>query len=126
MKSYYELNKSEYRRRWVGYSWRKRNLDEVRSILESKGYRVEKKGRDFWDREWYVRDGSFLILQDFLTVYRGDLRIADVTETKAMVMIDEADLIEALKGMYHMKVSPREFIFSMFILFMLIFVVMRG
>lgn len=116
--SYYELNKELYKKNLVRYSWRPQGLDEVEVFLKGSGYRAEKITRRSWDTTWYVRDGSFLVLEDTLVVYKGDKRVGDITGSKAFLSKELGDekLFNFIKERYDKPISARTAAFVFFTL----------
>jgi hypothetical protein len=116
--SYYELNKELFKKNLVRYSWRPQGLDEIEAFLKDGRYRTEKITRHLWDTTWYVRDGSFLVLEDTLVVYKGDRKVGDITGSKAFISKEIGDerLFNFIKERYGKPISARTAAFVFFTL----------
>jgi hypothetical protein len=124
--SYYRLNKELYKSNFVRYSWKWRNLDGIKKFLEEKGYEVQMINRNSWDTTWYVRDGSFLILEDTLVVRKGKEKIADITRSKAIVSKSCEEVIKYVSSFYRMPLSLRSFAFILATSFLLLLLLLTA
>ncbi len=119
--SYYKLNREIYKRNIVRYSWATRDITRIKSKLEENGYKVELITKDRWDEVWFVRDGSFLVLEDTLVVYNNGTRVGDITKSKIIISKEESNLINLLKSEYVYFVSKKTVQFLLFTLILLFF-----
>ncbi len=131
MDSYRELNKAFYAPRYVRYSWRGVDLKKIQKMLERNNFRVEIKTRKRWDNVWFVRDGSFIVLEDTLSLIKNNRHVADFTKRKALIRkrFFESEDAEWIKKIvdenYKRKFSIGCFFYIIFMLSLLAFV-LRG
>ena len=117
MPSYVELNKKLYRRRFVRYSWKANNIPPLLKKLED--FQVEKIDKRDWDKVWYVRDGSFIMLENCWRIKKNKEWVADVTPHKLLVSEKYPQVFEILRKYYPRKISLGWIMYALFIVLIL-------
>ncbi len=127
--NYKDANEMLYRRRKVFYSWKRNDLLEMSEILKKLGFKFEYLNREKWDKIAFIRDGSFLILENTLMIKRREkkkeVNIGYITSTKLVIYPKYEQKLRILKQYYKRKIglfSLSLILFSVFlILFYLVF-----
>ena len=101
MAGYPVANSKLYSKRRVGYSIVPQDLGRLRVLLEEDGCEVRPVPRRAWASIDFVRDGSMLMLEDTLLVWKDGTFCGFVTPTK---LISYRNL-ERIEGLYRSPIT---------------------
>jgi hypothetical protein len=83
--NYNQLNRDFYRPKNVGYSWKRQDLDELSRTMKKEGFGIERIRKGDWAKIDFIRDGSFMVLEDTLVLKKRGKTEGFATPTKLIM-----------------------------------------